>query len=474
MPALRHPVVVVALAAVSLLVWFGSQTTSRPGPGLEQAALTQTEVEALPAAAALAGARLDPAEVAAASTERKVATAPGRGWLTGRTLVVVTQKGVPAEALLLRTVPDTSELDFARAGGLVEGRWRGRPLPWSSGLQQAIEDESGHASNPASDLVFELDPAAPRAVALACAVAFDIEVGTTRIRYRATERVTLPPDRALIHLALEFKVATPWASGVVAPPVPVDLSGARVELCVLPEASRRDIVLELTTPFVVHASAPVTAHHTFVLPPPEDASPARGRLRLVLGDGSLHLERRICWKFDRHITLSLPSETPERGGMRGRILYQGRSAAGLATLWCERRGARIGACEIDAEGRFTLRGLPQEREGVELVIGGSGPTLELFRRPLPADLADIGDVELEPLTRALVLELFDVRGEATQATLQWRTRQGSGRRHLRPAASHTVLLSPSAETELTLLEGAWSEALVVRPGVQRVFVPETP
>ena len=474
MPALRNTLIGVAAAAAMFLLWIATQPTSRPGPGVDQATLTQRVVRELPAAPALAGARLEPADGAAAPSEREVATAPSFGWLAGRTVVVVTQQGVPPEACLQPSPAGARELDLARAGGPSEGLWRGRPLQWSSGLQQAIEAESGHVCNPASDLVFELDPTAPRAVALACAVAFDIEIGTTRIRYRATERVTLPSDRALIHLALDFKVATPWASGVVAPLVPVDLSGARVELCVLPEASRRDIELELTTPFVVHASASVTAHHTFVLPPPEDTSPARGRLRLVLGDGSLHLERRICWKFDRHITLSLPSETSERGGMRGRILYQGRSAAGLATIWCERRGARIGTCDIDAEGRFTLKGLPHERAGLELVIAGSGPTLELLRRPIPADQAECGDVELEPHTRALVLELVDVSGAATQATLHWRTRYGSGRRHLQPSPTHTLLLSPSADTELTLRKGQWSEVLAILPGVQRVFVPDSP
>ncbi len=457
----------LSVAALVVVFWLGQRPAAAPSQDLPSVEET-FDPSATPV---VASSLSPPSQGRTEDPAFRSLPAQGDVFWRDRTLLCVTQRRDHNAGPAAPAANGLLELQLARGSGPNAGQWRGRPVRWTDELATLIAAELELNPDPALDLVFEVDPAAPRDIDLACAVVFESDLGTTRIRWRATERLQLPQGRRVIHHPARFDVATPWVSGVVVPSASIDLEGARVELCILPEASRHDVELEFTAPFVVHASAPVTEARTFVIPPPVDVSPARGRLRVVLPDGRVHVDRRVCWKFAQHYALNLPQDTSGGRALEGRLVYQGRAAAGLATVSAERRGSQVGAGEVGPDGRFTLTGLPAERGDIELVVSSAPPRLELCRRPLPTDGTDFGDIELEPLGTALELQLVNAAGDATTATLLWRSRFGSGRSQLGVAESHTILLPKNTDVALTLQRGGWSEALVVRPGLQRIFVP---
>jgi hypothetical protein len=214
-------------------------------------------------------------------------------------------------------------------------------------------------------------------------------------------------------------------AGVVLAAFQLDQRGARVEVMDVRTLHAGESTLEAARePFVACASVPVGSDGSFAVPAPTRPVKASLRLRVVLADGQVYDQNWNSIAYARNVVLHID------GALRsaeGKLLFRGKSASGLAQVHAERDGALVGTCELDPDGRFTLRGLPYEP--FDVVVRSARPNGELARFPLASLTAErheahmaLGTLELEGMGTILELELVDRNGQPTRARLNWRSR----------------------------------------------------
>jgi hypothetical protein len=317
----------------------------------------------------------------------------------------------------------------------------------------------------------EVDAAVPRGVPLELDVQLTF-VQQRGAKYRGTGTVTLTdaPFQCLPDVACHR--VDPWAAGIVDVGAHVDLHDARVELIELPvihAGVQLDEALLAAKPAA--ARAPVQADRSFFVPPPARAPLPRMRLRLALADGRTIPFTAVHEAFTGNIVLA--HETSRSA--TGRLLFRGEPATGLASLFAERSGARVGDVRIDSDGTFTLQGLPFEP--FDVVLQSARPGGELARFPLATLVArtdalslDLGVLEVDGHAGILELELVDADGTHCSAHLRWSGRGVSGSASLSSATVHTLLLPPVVTYELRVARTPAGEGqpIVATPGRVRV------
>jgi hypothetical protein len=386
-------------------------------------------------------------------------------------------------------------LTFALAR--LDERWGGRPVPVGLRFDEALGAfDPGSKEGSARLVLIELDPTTPRGVPIAFTVEFEHETEQrlpsrnpgqptlesearlvprddadrlsaearadrrvqqlinpldTPRRFRGTGELTLtdePNQRLEDVLCARID---PLASGVVLAAFQLDQRGARVEVMDVRTLHAGESTLEASLePFVACASALVRPDGSFTVLAPGRPVKASLRLRVVLADGQVYDQNWNSFAFSRNVVLQID------GALRsaaGKLLFRGSSATGLARVHAERGGALVGTCELDPDGRFTLRGLPYEP--FDVVVQSARPSGELARYPLASLTGasnevhmELGTLELEGLGTILELELVDTDGKPTNARLDWRSRGGAGSAVLRAAPLHSLLMPAALQHDL--------------------------
>ena len=315
------------------------------------------------------------------------------------------------------------------------------------------------------ELLFAIDPKAPRDVALELDVG--LRVGSwPAVRWRLRRPLQLVGDELIDLGAQIFEHDQLWLRGSVSHRPGTDLAGARLEVMgLLPNDSPE-------RPFLVTASATVHPSGRFEVDAPRDAQAYdRLRARVVRADGKTIEHAELLEPFEEN---SQRLDGYRMHTVRGRGWYRGEPATGLFSVRVEVAGVMVGTTRVQSDGTFEVEGLPDGE--CDVVIESTRPRGELVRLSGIAieggEVVDVGDVELGREAQLVELELVDGRGKPAETTLSWSNGRRRGSERLGARDRHRLLVPQSQPYTLSVARTGDLDPLpIVDPsGVVRLVV----
>ena len=370
-------------------------------------------------------------------------------------------------AIVLRLIPiqavSRRPLEFVPRALGVSVRSEGRE--WSGRFDGRRATQDKH-------LAIALDPAVPRGRALSLELTFND--GRTRDAWHATVDVALPASDSHDLGEVPFERRRNWVKGTVNTHSQHPIQGALVEVMEFIRGDPRDRA------FVADAHGLVDSQGRFKVMAPGRPLSGRARVRLVRSDGVVLEHESLLQTPRTGVVLRAFRELEVAGQAR----LGGASAAGLFTLQARVGLEAVGVTTVQADGSFTIEGLPEiPGSPIDVVftakfIGGelhrvSGISASDFRvQPSGRGVLRLGNVELGRRADLLELELIDGRGQPAAGQLSWCSRHGQGRTGLRAAPYHQFLVVDNYEHRVEVLRTGGLDPLPLRGlrGRQRIIV----